>query len=387
MGAVSNPLFVILKIMSLIDKIVQRFNSEDVIKFSDKDGFASVKSWAHTGSPLLDYNMRTFGLPTGIIEIAGKSQSGKTTLGLMAMKHFLKENPETGVAVILSSENRDNKDYALQLGIPVERVIIVKIKYVEAMFLQVKKLIKDTNEIFAEAKLTPRFFFMWDSIGATLSKSELETMQENNERLDKALEKGTAVEDFELKNEKMMAFAKEAKKFCKSIMGEMYTNVIHFVMLNHQYEQTTMGITKRKSTGGEWVELMPTIRLSMSLKQSEKIDDAVVSQISEVKVIKNDFGVRENTCVRILLGYGIILSPDEIDYALETGILTKEGVKKISFMNGKLTWSTPRELFNLYYQHHPLLVVLEKKIRKALQDDLIAMKKKLNQGVDEDDQE
>lgn len=387
MGAVSNPLFVILKIMSLIDKIVQRFNSEDVIKFSDKDGFSSVKSWAHTGSPLLDYNMRTFGLPTGIIEIAGKSQSGKTTLGLMAMKHFLKENPETGVAVILSSENRDNKDYALQLGIPVDRVIIVKIKYVEAMFLQVKKLIKDTNEIFAEAKLTPKFFFMWDSIGATLSKSELETMQENNERLDKALEKGTAVEDFELKNEKMMAFAKEAKKFCKSIMGEMYTNVIHFVMLNHQYEQTTMGITKRKSTGGEWVELMPTIRLSMSLKQSEKIDDAIVSQISEVKVVKNDFGVRESTCVRILLGYGIILSPDEINYALETGILTKEGVKKISFMNGKLSWSTPRELFNLYYQHHPLLVVLEKKIRKSLQDDLIAMKQKLNQGVEEDDQE
>lgn len=387
MGVVSDPLFVILKIMSLIDKIVQRFNSEDVIKFSDKDGFASVKSWAHTGSPLLDYNMRTFGLPTGIIEIAGKSQSGKTTLGLMAMKHFLKENPETGVAVILSSENRDNKDYALQLGIPVDRVIIVKIKYVEAMFLQVKKLIKDTNEIFAEAKLTPKFFFMWDSIGATLSKSELETMQENNERLDKALEKGTAVEDFELKNEKMMAFAKEAKKFCKSIMGEMYTNVIHFVMLNHQYEQTTMGITKRKSTGGEWVELMPTIRLSMSLKQSEKIDDAVVSQISEVKVVKNDFGVRESTCVRILLGYGIILSPDEIDYALETGILTKEGAKKISFMNGKLAWSSPRELFNLYYQHHPLLVVLEKKIRKALQDDLIAMKQKLNQGVEEDNQE
>ncbi len=373
--------------MSLIDKIVQRFNSEDVIKFSDKDGFASVKSWAHTGSPLLDYNMRTFGLPTGIIEIAGKSQSGKTTLGLMAMKHFLKENPETGVAVILSSENRDNKDYALQLGIPVDRVIIVKIKYVEAMFLQVKKLIKDTNEIFAEAKLTPKFFFMWDSIGATLSKSELETMQENNERLDKALEKGTAVEDFELKNEKMMAFAKEAKKFCKSIMGEMYTNVIHFVMLNHQYEQTTMGITKRKSTGGEWVELMPTIRLSMSLKQSEKIDDAVVSQISEVKVVKNDFGVRESTCVRILLGYGIILSPDEIDYALEHGILVQEGKKKVSFMNGKLAWSSPRELFDLYYQHNPLLVVLEKKIRKALQDDLIAMKQKLNQGAEEDDQE
>lgn len=373
--------------MSLIDKIVQRFNSEDVIKFSDKDGFASVKSWAHTGSPLLDYNMRTFGLPTGIIEIAGKSQSGKTTLGLMAMKHFLKENPETGVAVILSSENRDNKDYALQLGIPVERVIIVKIKYVEAMFLQVKKLIKDTNEIFAEAKLTPKFFFMWDSIGATLSKSELETMQENNERLEKAMEKGTAVEDFELKNEKMMAFAKEAKKFCKSIMGEMYSNVIHFVMLNHQYETTTMGITSRKSTGGEWVSLLPTIRLSMGVKENIRLDDTVVAQVSEVKVVKNDFGPRTPTNVRILFGYGIILSQDEIDYALETGILTKEGAKKISFMNGKLSWSTPREFFNLYYGHHPMLKVLELKIRNSLRQDLTDLRAKLSNGSAEDEQE
>ena len=100
---------------SIIDKIVQKFNSEDVIKFSDKDGFKDIKSWAHTGSPTLDYNLRTFGLPTGIIEIAGKSRSGKTTLGLMAMKYFLQENPDDGIAVILSSENRDNKDYALLL--------------------------------------------------------------------------------------------------------------------------------------------------------------------------------------------------------------------------------------------------------------------------------
>ena len=113
---------------SIIDKIVDRFNSEDVIKFSDKDGFKDVKSWAHTGSPTLDYNLRTFGLPTGIIEIAGKSRSGKTTLGLMAMKYFLQENPEDGIAVILSSENRDNKDYALQLGLPVHRIIIIKVK-------------------------------------------------------------------------------------------------------------------------------------------------------------------------------------------------------------------------------------------------------------------
>ena len=364
---------------SIIDKIVKKFNSEDVIKFSEKDGFKDIKSWAFTGSPSLDYNLRTFGLPTGIIEIAGKSRSGKTTLGLMAMKYFLKENPDEGIAVILSSENRDNKDYALQLGLPVDRIIIVKIKYVEAMFMQVKKLIRDTDEILKEEKMKPKFFFMWDSLGATLSKSELDTMEENTRRITKELEKGSEVENIELKNEKMMAFAKEAKKFAKSIMSEMYTHVIHFVMLNHQYDNTAPGsfVTTRKSTGGEWVELLPCLRLSMKLKCHEKIDDVEVSQITEVKVVKNDFGSRKKTDIRILLGYGIILSQEDIDYALESGILNKEGAKKISFMGGKLTWNSSREFFKHYYEHDKFLRVLCNKIKKSMEGDLIALKKSL----------
>lgn len=370
---------------SIIDKIVQKFNSEDVIKFSDKDGFKDIKSWAHTGSPTLDYNLRTFGLPTGIIEIAGKSRSGKTTLGLMAMKYFLQENPDDGIAVILSSENRDNKDYALQLGLPVSRIIIVKVKYVEAMFMQVKKLIMDADEVMKEMKMKPKFFFLWDSLGATLSKSELDTMEENTKRMEKELQRGTEVEDIELKNEKMMAFAKEAKKFAKSIMSEMYTHVMHFVMLNHQYEQSTMGVTTRKSTGGEWVELMPTLRLSMKLKNHEKIDDVEVAQITEVKVVKNDFGSRKKTDIRILLGYGIILSQDDIDYALENGILKKEGAKKVSFMNGRLSWNSPRELFNLYYEHNKMLKVLHNKIKKSMQSDLVSLKESLAKGLEEEE--
>lgn len=373
---------------SIIDKIVQKFNSEDVIKFSDKDGFKDIASWAHTGSPTLDYNLHTFGIPTGIVEIAGMSRSGKTTLGLIAMKNFLKENQEDGIAVILSSENRDNKDYALQLGLPVSRIIIVKVKYVEAMFMQVKKLVMDTDEIMKPLKLKPKFFFLWDSLGATLSKSELDTMEENTKRMEKELQKGSEVEDIELKNEKMMAFAKEAKKFAKSIMAEMYTHIMHFVMLNHQYDNTAPGsfITTKKSTGGEWVSLFPTLRLSMSLVKHEKIDDVEVAQITRVKVVKNDFGSRKPTDIRILLGYGIILSQEDIDYALEVGILQKEGVKKVSFMKGKLSWSSPRELFKLYQEHNKLLTVLHNKIKKSMQNDLIALKKSLSNGIEEDDE-
>ena len=373
--------------MSIIDDIVKKFNNEDVIKFSEKDGFKEIKSWAHTGSPTLDYNLRTYGFPTGIIEIAGKSRSGKTTLGLMAMKDFLKQNPKDGIAVILSSENRDNKDYALQLGIDVSRIIIVKIRYVEKMFMMVKKLLDDVDELFKEKKMgKPKYFFLWDSIGATLSKSELDTMEENTEVMSKKMEKGDDIND--MKHEKVGAFAKSAKMFAKFLLGECYNRIIHFVMLNHQYDTIgTMGIATRKSTGGEWVALLPTLRLSMNLKGNEKIDDVEVAQITEVKVIKNDFGSRQKTDIRILLGYGIILSEDDINYAIEKGILVKEGAKKISFMGDKLKWSTPRELFKLYYDHNPFLEVLNSKIKKSRQSDLAELRNNLNKNANKEDEE
>lgn len=364
--------------MSIINKIVKKFNSEDVIKFSDKDGFKEVKSWAHTGSPTLEYNLRTFGIPTGIIEIAGKSRSGKTTLGLMSMKYFLKENPETGIAVILSSENRDNKDYALQLGLPVENIIIIKIRYVEDMFMKVKALFDEVDVIFKENKVkeSPKFFFMWDSLGATLSKSELDTMNINTDTLTKKMAKGE--EMTELKHERVGAFAKSAKMFAKFLMGEMYDRIVHFVILNHQYDTIGgMGRSTRKSTGGEWVSLLPCLRLSLRLKGHEKIDDVEVAQITEVKVIKNDFGGRKVTDIRILLGYGVILSQEDIDYALESGIMKKEGARKVSFMGDKLTWSTQREFFNLYYEKNKFVEVLTTRINKSTQKDLTDLKTNL----------
>lgn len=375
------------KISNVLNKLTAKFNSDDVITFKKKDGFSEIKSWAHTGSAELNWNLRTFGLPTGIIEIAGRSRSGKTTEGLEAMKYFLAENPETGLACILSSENRDNKDYAIQLGVDISRVVIIKIRYVEQMFVRVSKFVKDAHALFEEAdiKEKPRFFFLWDSLGATLSKAEYDALKVNTENLDKAAVKGEELD--KLQEPKMMAFAKSAKMFAKGLIGLCYTNVIHFVMLNHQYEQNMMGVTSRKSTGGEWVSLLPTLRLQFSLIGHEKIDDEEVAQLTEVKVIKNDFGSRKKTIIRILLGYGIILSQSDIDYAVEKGILKKEGVRKLSFAKGKLTWSTNRELFQHYYDHDPMIELLEKSIAVARHKDLKDWRKRMFEVAEEADEE
>lgn len=371
---------------NFIDFITKKFDSEDVIKFSEKDSFSEIKSWCDTGSPLLNFNLHTFGLPTGIVELAGKSKSGKTSEGMMAMRSFLQQHKEDGVCVILSSENRDNKDYALQLGIDVRRVLIVRVRYVEKMFLQTKKIIEEADEYYGEKKIKPYFFFLWDSLGATLSKSELDTMDENLDTMSKKLDKGSDITD--LKHEKVGAFAKSAKMFCKYIVSEMYTHPIHFVILNHQYDVIgSMVPGARKSTGGEFIELMPCMRFSLKVKANEKVDDVEVAQITEVKVIKNDFGSRKKTDIRILFGYGVVLSDAEIQYAIDRGILEKVGARKISFMKGKMTWSSLKEFFNLYYEHNKYLPILYAKIKNAMQSDLIEIKKKLNDVEDEEEDE
>ena len=118
--------------------------------------------------------------------------------------------------------------------------------------------------------------------------------------------------------------------------------------------------------------------------------DEEVAQISTVKVIKNDFGSRKKTEIRILLGEGIILSNNDIEYALERGILKQEGKRKVSYLNGKLSWSTPREFFQLYHDRNRYLDVLAAQIRKSMQQDLLEITAKYNgesSEVEEDDEE
>jgi RecA/RadA recombinase len=359
--------------MSIIDKLVARFDSDDVIKFSDKDSFKDMKSWVFSGSPELEYNLGTLGLPTGIVEISGVSRSGKTTLALVSMSNFLRQN-ENGMAIILSSENRDNKEYAVRLGVDPDRVMILKIHYVEEMFMKVKKIIADVVQIFKDDKLgEPKFFFMWDSLGATLSKAELDTMEENTSMMEKKLEKGEDIE--KLKHEKIGAFAKSAKMFAKFITAEMYDKIVHFVILNHVYDTIGgLGMSTKKSGGGTWIEFFPCIRLRMSVVGHERIDDEEVAQYSEIKVVKNDFGSRRKTKTEILLGVGFVLSEPDILFAVEQGIIKKEGVKKFTFNNGKVTWNSKRTFYELYKTSSKMMLLLNQKVMKARHSKVIEEK-------------
>jgi recombination protein RecA len=361
---------------SIINKLTKMFNETDVIKFADKDNFNDVVSWIPSGVPSLDFTMGTLGYPPGVVEIAGKSRSGKTTLGLTAIKYFQKQHREDGVAIILSSENRDNKQYAKKMGVDVDNVIIIKSKYVEDLFFKLQLNINYVKKIWADEKREgkPPIVIMWDSVGATLSRAEFETFTENVKKMEKSLEKGTK---FEIDHAQVASFAKNAKMMVKAILGNLYEDNITLIAINHTGDKIGNMQKGRKSYGGEWVEYLPTIRLETLLIKHISLDDVEVAQITKIKIVKNDFGTREPAEIEILLGVGVVLSESDINFAVENGIITKEGTK-FSFMGGKLTWKSPRTFYQLYNDGNKLLDILYSKIQKIRHESVRNSKKVMN---------
>lgn len=363
--------------MSIIDRISKRLDKSNVIKFSQSDPFKEKSNWIHSGSIELERNLGILGFPVGITEIRGDSKSGKTTLALMGMKYFQQQHPD-GACVILSSEERDNKAYAKNIGIDTNNVLIVKSKFVDDLFFNLQVIIDETKKGWKEEKLNgkPKLYVFWDSLGGTNSRAELETFHKNVKLHSEAKEE----KEIEYKNAKMGDFAKTAKSYMKALLGQIYQNDIVFVILNHIYDNMDGGHGK-KSPGGKWIEFLPTLRLETVRIGWEKLDETDIGQHTKVKVEKNDFGGRKETTIEILLGYGLVLSKNDIEYAKSKGILKLEGAKKYSYLNGKLTWSTKREFYKNYQQKHKLLPVLHKQILMASQKDILASK-----NVDKDEE-
>lgn len=357
---------------SIVDKLIKRFNNEDVLKFSDKDLFSEQNMWITTGSPSLDLNLNTLGIPAGLSLVAGDSRSGKTTLCLHLMKNFQRKFPD-GVCIILSSESRDNKIYAKKIGIDTDQVLIIKSKFLEDLFYKLQFAIDDTKAIWKQEKLKgkPKFFVMWDSVGGTLSRAEVKAFRENVDAMRKSLEKG---KDKEAEIEvKMMAFQKEAKRLVKSLVAQMSEIDMCFMAIAHTGDSTNG--RGKVVYGGTWNEFFSTIRLQTSIYQHEKLDDVEVAQYTKVKVLKNDFGSRKATNLEILLSYGIILSEEDIAYGVEKGIIKKLSAKKHSFMDDKLAWSSKREFYLLYENGNKFLNILQNKLLAEAHKDVLEMKK------------
>lgn len=359
----------------LLDKLHGEFDQKKTFKFSQVDPFQDVGSWISTGSPSLDMQLGTLGYPTGVIEVRGVSQSGKTTMSLQAMKTAIEFMGERAIVSILSSERRDNLAYAAQMGVPVEQVILHRIKTVEdvknKIFQTIRKTETQLDLVFVEEAKEQKikkeeiqdyvskrksefgklhFFFIWDALGQTVSAQEL-NKAEDNAKNDETGQSALASSARSLSN---------ALRSIKTLEDEYD---ITLMIINRAYDKID-GTPGRKSYGGNAIELFPTMRLELSRIKGEKIGEDEVGQVSEVKVIKSDFGSPKQTFqIEIGYGLGIVLNKTDIEFGIEQGVLEKHGISGASFkLKGKeiLKWSNRRELYALYQARNPQLRILIK---------------------------
>ncbi len=361
-----------------LDKFISKLSKDDdsIVTFDKIDYFENTSNWVSTGSPYLDLKLNTFGYPVGIIEVRGESQGGKTTLSLHGLRNFQKKYEE-GIAVILSTERRDNKVYAEAIGIDTNRLIIINCKSIEDVFNKTQQVVELGVSEWKEEKKEgkPKFFFVWDSLGNTISAQEkkfmIEASEDDNEDHHKTA---------------MGAAARAIKRGLRFITAQVYDHDIWFMIINHVYDSMSGFGGGKSSYGGKGIKFSPNLRLQTTLVSQVKIRDEKRGQISQIEVIKSDFGsCKDKFDIEIFWGKGIILCEEDFKIGLEAGILEKHGRSGYKFMNGKLQWSSKPELYDLYDKNNKLLDVLKSKLIKIAHD--LVIKQRQMKSLEENDSE
>lgn len=348
--------------MGLIDRIAEKMDKTEVFKFSELDFFSLQKNWISTGSPSLDKNLRVLGYPTGIVEVRGDSQSGKTTFSIHAMKSCISEYRDRAIVTILSSERRDNKELAHNIGLKTDQVLIIPTRTVEQVFTEIGRVVEEGAKAGAEAGIKPRFLFVWDSLGQTVSRQEKETVE---------VRRKGALKGDEDKNAAMGSAARAISFGLRGFLSMLDEHEITLFIINRAYENIGMFTGGKSSYGGKAMEFFPTMRLELSKKAGIKVGEEEVGQETMVTVVKSDFGPpKAKFLTEIGYGYGLVLSQSDIELGIQLKILTKHGAYGAKFSE-KLKWSSRKELYAHYENKNPLLKVLLVKLNTAAHEAVV----------------
>jgi len=136
-------------------------------KVNFKDVKYKPQEWINMSQAFKEVT-RLPGIPiSGVIQVIGKSNSGKTTLALEAASYAQKQGV---LPVFIITENKFSFERAEAMGIDFEESIVHSgVETIEEGCTYIKEML-DSQE---KGDLPYDLLFVWDSIGATPSKAEL----------------------------------------------------------------------------------------------------------------------------------------------------------------------------------------------------------------------
>lgn len=298
-------------------QLADKYGAEAVMMINDMPTRPPISS----GSLALDFAIGVGGLPTDrVIEVSGREGCGKTSLGLLSMKSFLKAQPTRG-ALILDTEHKLSVSWVEQLigADLMHRVLLVWPDHME-----------QATDIYLQALESGNIcFVLLDSIGGSPSM--------------RVTEKSAEIGNMGGNSLAVTRFAQLA-----SIYSAKH-NCLTFCV--NQVRDDMSGYNQHKTPGGQGIKHACVLRIKLRINPKGKIEEKINGEVLTIgyqimaQVIKNQLGAPGRTASWHFFnvpteqyGFGI----DTMDEIVRLSILTQAIEQKggwyhhAGFPDGKL---------------------------------------------------
>ena len=279
-------------IEAALSNIEKKFGKGSIMRLGERD--ANDVPAISTTSLSLDAAIGVGGVPRGrVIEIFGPESSGKTTLAL----HIVAEAQRAGgVAAFIDAEHATDADYAANVGVNIDDLLISQPDSGEQA-LEIAEALVRSNGVDV---------IVIDSVAALVPRAELDG------------EMGDSLPGLQAR------LMSQALRKLTAIVAQANTCLIFINQIREKIG--VMWGSPETTTGGRALKFYSSLRIDIRRIGAIKDGDRVVGNRTKVKIVKNKVAPPFRECeFDIMYGEGISREGDVLDLGVAQRVVEKSG--------------------------------------------------------------